>query len=164
MENLCYELKLKIIYEYLTMKDSVKLLISNKALYNEMNINLKKYIGSKKICKIFNSSHFRNYLDIKIIWEIPLVSIRICKKKNYLILKIGDFISYWGREEGVKITGFTGYGDEPGPIGFEYLPWLGDRFALPIFSMKGNPRHVIAYPTGLPKYGEHINWYSIRIL
>jgi hypothetical protein len=164
IQYLYYELKLKIIYEYLTMKDSVKLLLSNKSLYDEMNINLKKYIGCRKICKLFNSSYFMNRLDIKVIWEIPLVSIRICKKKSYLILKIGDFISYWGREEGVKITGFTGYDNDPGPIGFEYLPWYGDRFATPIFSMRGNPRHIIAYPTGLPKYGEHINWYSIRIL
>lgn len=163
-ENLTYELKYEII-KYIKIKDSIKLRCSNKYILDEINdfYEIKIRIGGcKKICNIFNNSYFMNRTDINVIWEIPYKSIRICKKKGYLILKINDCISYWGREEGVKITKFTGYDDSPGPIGFEYLPWRGNRYATSIISLRGNPRHVIAYPTGLPKYGEHINWNSIR--
>ena len=163
-ENLCYELKLKIINEYLKVNDSIKIRVSNKLILDEINIifeNRIKIGGCKKISKIF-ISQIKNNINFNVIWEIPLKSIRICKKKKFLILEIGDFISYWNREEGVKITNFTGYEKSPGPIGFEYLPWIGNRFETPLISLRGNPRHVIAYPTGFSNYGEHINWLSIR--
>ena len=82
-----------------------------------------------------------------------------------MILRVGDFITYWGREDGVKIIAFTGYNCKEGPIGIEYLPWRVEekQWAIPLISLRGNPRHIIAYPTGVPNYGEHICWSSVRL-
>lgn len=169
--SLIKELKILIINEYLSMSDASKLRLCNKLLLNEINYffedKIEKGRGkeiSLKICKIFDRLYFTNKTNINIIWEVPLKSIRIIKKKSHLILQQGDFISFWGHEEGVKITKFTGHANSPGPIGFEYLPWWSDRWAETLFSLRGNPRHIIAYPTGLEHYGQHIHWYSIRLL
>ena len=106
-----------------------------------------------------------NNIGINIIWDIPLESICICKKNGKkLVLKKGDFISFWDRETGVKITNFTGHADKPGPFGLEYLPWRGNRWATPLMTLRGNPRHIIAYPTGIPHYGEHIKWHSVKLI
>jgi hypothetical protein len=170
-ELLVKELKIIILKDYLSIKDASIIRLSNKNILNETNYLFEETINNNrgkytcnKISNIFNKSYFTGRTNVQIIWEIPLKSIRIIKKKSYLILHKGDFISFWGYEEGVKITNFTGHEDSPGPIGFDYLPWWGDQWAEPLFGLRGNPRHIIAYPTGITHYGQHIHWYSVRLL
>jgi len=83
-----------------------------------------------------------------------------------LLLSVGDFITYEDRPHGVRIDSFTHKYDEEGPIGFTYLPWRPKerRWATFSFGIKGNHRHVIAYPCGIPHYGQHINLNSIEKL
>ena len=80
-----------------------------------------------------------------------------------LVLSVGDFITYEGRPHGVRIDSFTHKYDEDGPIGFTYLPWRHTerRWGSYSFSLRGNTRHVIVYPCGIPHFGEHINLNSI---
>ena len=98
-----------------------------------------------------------------ITWDNYPNSIHVHTKANNIILKIGDCIIYSGREYPVRIEKFAGK-DAPGPIGFGYLPWRGDRWATPTFGLRGNPRFIICPPTGLPHYGQHIDWDSIEIV
>ena len=80
-----------------------------------------------------------------------------------LILRKGEFITYEGRELGAKIIHFSG-NDPAGPIGMEYLPWRGDRWATPAISLRGNTRHIICYPVGILHFGQHINWNTVELL
>jgi len=175
IELLPQELKICILNIYLSKSDALIMRISNKNILIEINYIFEEYFkdiqtkqGKKicsEICKIFNRSYYITNEQIDIIWDIPLESICILKGNGEkLILKKNDFISFWGQETGVKITKFTGHVDEPGPIGMEYLPWRGNRWATPIFSLRGNPRHIITYPTGTRHYGEHIKWYSVKLI
>ena len=83
-------------------------------------------------------------------------------------LSIGDFITYDGRNgEGVKIVDFTWKcSDDRGPIGMIYLPWRSGekRWAKLAWSLKGNMRHIIAFPVGINHYGQLINWDSVQKL
>jgi hypothetical protein len=98
-------------------------------------------------------------------WHEYLNSIQFQQNNNTIILKIGDCIIYKGRELPVRIDRFIGYKDaEEGPIGFEFLPWRGERWATPTYGMRGNPRFVICPPSGLPHYGQHIDWDSVEIV
>ena len=81
---------------------------------------------------------------------------------NNTIIKLGDCIIYKSREFPVRIDRFCG--NEEGPMGFEFLPWRGDRWATPTFSLRGNPRFIICPPTGLPHYGQHIEWNTVKIV
>jgi len=170
-EFITKDLLITILQNYLSISDACVMRISNKYILNEINHLFEETIKTnrgKNICnritRIFNISYFTGRTNVNVIWEIPLESIRIIKKKSYLILKKGDFISFWGYEDGVKITNFSGLKDSLGPIGFDYLPWWGNQWAEPMFGLRGNPRHVIAYPTGISHYGQHIHWYSVRLL
>ena len=86
------------------------------------------------------------------------------------VLLVGNFITFEGRPDGVKITGFTSknFKSNPdiGPIGMTYLPWRKEekRLATPLFTMKGDPRHIICSPVGLHHFGENIDWESVRII
>jgi hypothetical protein len=102
-----------------------------------------------------------SYSLATILWKEYPNSIII---DNNIILKIGDCIIYKSRELPVRIDKFLGKDDDPGPIGFEYLPWRGDRWGTPTFSLRGNPRFIICPPTGLPHYGQHIEWNTIEIV
>ena len=82
-----------------------------------------------------------------------------------MILRIGDFITYNGRPDGVRIEEFTGgFDNSKGPIGMTYLPWRKEeqQWATPKWNLKGNIRHIIAYPCGIERYGEHIDWNTVR--
>ena len=82
-------------------------------------------------------------------------------------LRIGDFITYKGRPDGVRIDGFTQKPSDPrGPIGLIYLPWRKEtsRWATIAFTLKGNPRHLIAFPCGAEHYGEQVVWESVELL
>ena len=58
------------------------------------------------------------------VWHEYPNSIKI----NNIILKLGDCIIYKTRELPVRIERFVVYEDDFGPIGFEYLPWRGERW------------------------------------
>jgi hypothetical protein len=85
-------------------------------------------------------------------------------KMNNIILKLGDCIIYKTRELPVRIERFVGYEDDSGPIGFEYLPWRGERWGTPTWGLRGNPRFIICPPTGLPHYGQPLEWETVRIV
>lgn len=54
---------------------------------------------------------------------------------------------------------------DKGPIGITYLPWRYDekRFASVLYSIRGNQRFIICYPTGINNTGNHINWDLVKI-
>ena len=90
----------------------------------------------------------------------------ILKKSNgdIIHLSIGDFITYTGRPDGVRIDNFTHNNKDDGPIGLTYLPWRKEKqsWATVAFSiLRGNPRHLIAWPYGSSHYGEHPDWSSL---
>jgi len=98
-------------------------------------------------------------------WHEHSKSIQFQQNNNTIILKIGDCIIYKSRELPVRIDKFVGYNDfESGPLGFEYLPWRGERWGTPTWGLRGNPRFIICPPTGLPHYGQHIEWDTVQIV
>jgi hypothetical protein len=44
------------------------------------------------------------------------------------------------------------------------VPWRGDHWAEIIWSIRGNPRHLIAFPVGTIHYGEQIDWERVNVL
>lgn len=97
---------------------------------------------------------------MNITWHEYHKSIKV----NNIILKLGDCIIYKSREFPVRIEKFVGYQEDSGPIGFEYLPWRGERWGTPTWGIRGNPRFIICPPTGLPHYGQHIEWETVEIV
>ena len=95
-------------------------------------------------------------------------NVILTKENNEtLTLRVGDFIKFRGRDSGVRIDGFSSKdSDTRGPIGFFYSPWrvAEQRWATPVFTLRGNSRHIIAYPVGNPHYGEHIDWSTVELL
>jgi hypothetical protein len=84
-----------------------------------------------------------------------------------IVLSIGDFITYNGRKDGVRITGFSGTDREIiGPIGMYYTPWRKEaqKWATQKWCLKGDMRHIIALPCGSPHWGEIIDWNSVNHL
>jgi len=100
---------------------------------------------------------------VNITWHEYPNSIQM-NDTNNTIVKIGDCIIYESRELPVRIDRFIGYDTDAGPLGFEYLPWRGDRWAKPTWGLRGNPRFIICPPSGLPHYGQHIKWDTIQIV
>jgi len=79
-----------------------------------------------------------------------------------LELKPNDFIYWDGRDSGAKIVDVIGCLEEEGPRGFTYLPWREEgRWATPVFSLRGNARVIICYPTGGIHYGQHVPLHTI---
>jgi hypothetical protein len=98
---------------------------------------------------------------VHIEWNVKSESVKLVKDDgSQFILTVGDFITYAGRDQGVRIERFAG---DSQPIGLEYLPWRGTRWATPVFSIRGNPRFIICLPYGIEKYGQHIDWNTARI-
>ena len=102
----------------------------------------------------------------EILWSEPEKTAILTKTNGDTIeLSIGTLIKYKERSGFVKITGFTSKStDTRGPIGLTYLPWRGDRWATIVWTFKGNPRHLLAYPVGVPHYGEIIDWDYVELL
>ena len=97
---------------------------------------------------------------VQINWQEIGRSVKLIKDDGTeMILAVGDFITYDSRPDGVSIESILG--DEP--IGFEYLPWRGSRWATPVFSFRGNPRFIIMYPHGIMHRGQHINWNTVKL-
>ena len=101
-----------------------------------------------------------------IFWTQKDITAQLTKNDGTKIeLSVGTLIRYRGRPGGVKITGFTSKEtDTRGPIGLFYLPWRGDHWAEMAWSLRGNPRHLIAFPVGNMHYGEQIEWDTVELL
>jgi hypothetical protein len=107
---------------------------------------------------------------MSLLWKDPSdKTCAILTKSNEIItLKVGDFITYKGRKDssdGVRIEEFTWKSSDPsGPIGMIYLPWRAaeKRWATVAWSMKGNLRHIIAFPVGTSHFGQHIDWETVQ--
>jgi hypothetical protein len=98
------------------------------------------------------------------------VTVYIPKQEPY-ILRVGDFITYEGRQDtGAVIVEFHGDIENTGPNGFRYLPWRDEpdrdngRWASVAFTLRGDSRFVICPPCGVPFYGLHINLKTIKII
>ena len=112
--------------------------------------------------KIHNTFYPSFFFIMTSTWHVQGESILLTKTNGSIIIKVGDFIVYAGHELGVKVDSFLGEAD--GPVGMEYTPWRGDHWAARAgFSMRGNPRTIICFPTGYTHYGLHINWDSVEL-
>jgi len=105
---------------------------------------------------------------VEIIW-LEKEKLAVLTKKNgeKIELSVGSIVTYEGRPDGIKITGFSSkFSDQRGPLGLYYLPWRPalNRWAEEVWTWKGNARHIMAYPVGTPHYGEHIDWNSLELL
>ena len=74
----------------------------------------------------------------------------------------GDTITWEGRTDYSKIADVAGHENSVGPMGFSYLPYRDGRWAKFAFSLRGDARFVICYPTGTPHYGLHIPLHTIQ--
>ena len=107
---------------------------------------------------------------VNITWLTPndFTAVRVERADDRdIILRVGDFIKYDIRPDGVRIESFTSKeSDQRGPVGMTYLPWRTEenRWATPKVTMKGNYYFIICYPVGMPHYGTHINWESVERL
>jgi hypothetical protein len=107
-----------------------------------------------------------------VTWEKFKTSARITiPSTEDVILSKGDCITfnYLGGitrpdDDWCVVTGFTGYEEDSGPIGFTYLPWrhTENRWASESFSLKGNARHVICSPCGITHSGQNMDWTTLR--
>jgi hypothetical protein len=99
------------------------------------------------------------------VWLTYPTSITLFKNNGTTIpIRVGDYITYEGRHLGVRVECFVGSASDIGPIGMEYLPKRADgQLAVPVWSMRGNPRFLICWPAGARKYGQHINWDTVEI-
>jgi hypothetical protein len=102
----------------------------------------------------------------EITWIQKDISAELKKESGEKIeLCVGTLIRYRGRPGGVKITGFSSKeSDTRGPIGLYYLPWRGNRWAEIAWTLRGNARHLIAFPVGAPHFGQHIDWDTVELL
>jgi hypothetical protein len=109
---------------------------------------------------------------MSLLWKDPNdKTCAILTTSNEIItLRVGDFITFKGRteaSEGVRIEEFTWKAsDNRGPIGLIYLPWRSSekRWATIVWLIKGNPRHLIAFPVGAQHYGQQIDWKTVKFM
>jgi len=102
----------------------------------------------------------------EILWSLP-EKIAVLKKKNgtEIDISVGTLLTWPRRPMGVKVTGFSSKeSDRRGPIGIYYLPWRGDHWADVVWTMRGDPRHLMAPPVGMIHYGEQIDWETVSLL
>jgi hypothetical protein len=102
----------------------------------------------------------------KILWS-DIEKTAILEKENgsKIEISVGTILTHPGRPLGIKITGFSQkLTDKRGPVGIYYLPWRGNRWADVAWSIKGDPRHLIAFPVGTVHYGEQVDWETVELL
>ncbi len=96
-----------------------------------------------------------------ITWEDYPRLIRVeYNKKLVGLFTVGDYVTFEGRNgTGVLITDIIG-SEEEGPKGITYLPFRDceNRWATPVYSLRGDPRFLICPPGGSLHYGLHIPW------
>lgn len=103
---------------------------------------------------------------VTILWSEPEKSVVLTKEDGSTIdISVGTLLTWRRYPMGIKITGFSSKeSDTRGPIGLFYLPWRGDHWAEMEWTLKGNPRHLIAFPVGVVHYGQQIEWNDVRLL
>jgi hypothetical protein len=101
--------------------------------------------------------------EVNVSWLETGKMVHVRAGGKSVAFSVGQFITFEGHPLGVRVEEFFGR-DAEGPKGFTYLPWRGDRWGTPKFSLRGNPRFVICPPVGMPHYGLHINWESVELL
>ena len=105
--------------------------------------------------------------ETTVFWVEPEKSVLLTKVGGgTLELKVGDFITYEGRPDGVRISGFSSKPSEPrGPLGMFYIPWRKEqkKWAEPRWALRGDLRHIIAFPCGVQHYGEQIIWDNVQL-
>ena len=86
-------------------------------------------------------------------------------------IKKGDWISLPFRKDLVmvdsivdSITESVNTKTNTGPIGITFLPWRYDeeRLLSVSFTIKGNTRFIICYPSGRNHYGIHVDWDKVE--
>ncbi len=86
---------------------------------------------------------------------------------SLLHIKNGDWVKIPGRDDVVIIDSIikTDRINDIGPIGITYLPWRYDekRFATLSWTIKGNIRFIVCYPSGRRNYGLHIDWDKFEL-
>jgi hypothetical protein len=81
---------------------------------------------------------------MSVYWKDPndeTVAILTKESNEIVTLRVGDFITYKRRPDGVKITGFISkQTDTRGPISLTYLPWRVNekQWGPTVFTLKGN--------------------------
>jgi len=84
-----------------------------------------------------------------------------------LHVKKGDWVKFLGRDDVVIIDSIVApdLTNDVGPRGITYLPWRYNeqRFATPSWSIKGNTRFIVCYPSGRNHYGLHIDWDKFEV-
>ncbi len=108
------------------------------------------------------------YMNTRAIWKNPSTKIfylyRSDTDEDPLVLSEGSCITWEGRNDYVKIVRILGTASEEGPRGFTYLPYREEgRWATPLFSLRGDPRFIICYPSGIHTYGLHIQLHTIQV-
>lgn len=101
-----------------------------------------------------------------ILWSVPQKTAVLTKTNGSTIdISVDTLLTWPQRPMGVKVTGFSSKeSDTRGPIGIYYVPWRGDHWVEVEWTLKGNPRHLIAFPVGSIHYGEQIEWNNVTIL
>jgi hypothetical protein len=103
-----------------------------------------------------------------ILWDNNTTTAILTKDDGTTMrLYVGLFFKYEARTSGVRLMRFTMKdSDTRGPIGIEYLPWREEekRWATPLWSLRGNTRHLITPPVGMIHYGEHIDWNTVELV
>ena len=83
-----------------------------------------------------------------------------------LIITKWCWVTLPGRNDKCIITKLFSLNKEDiGPNGMTYLPWREDekRFASFSWSMRGDSRFIVCYPTGRNTYGQHIDWDKVYV-
>jgi hypothetical protein len=106
---------------------------------------------------------------VNITWLDPTdqTMVKVERENGDLILRVGDFVGYAGRPDGIRIESFNSKQSDPrGPVGMTYLPWrqVEARWGTPRFTIRGNDHYIICYPVGMPHYGTHIDWTTVHHL
>jgi hypothetical protein len=107
-------------------------------------------------------------------WKEAPNSVQIRKPNGQILeLSVGNLISIKkqvsDRNIYFKIDAFVGDQNEIGPVCFDYREFdiTNKCFIESPFSLKmGNKSWIVCYPTGIKKYGYHLNnneWSSITI-
>ena len=107
-------------------------------------------------------------------WKDAPNSVTIKKPNGEIIdMEVGNFISIRdslsGKEVFFKIDAFYGSENDIGPISFDYREVDTKNkcfFETPFCFKMGSKTFIICYPSGISKYGYHLNndeWSSIVI-
>jgi hypothetical protein len=97
-------------------------------------------------------------------WSSWPKAVRIDVSGKVISLCVGDCFTYKGRNGIVRVEKFSG--NEAEVRGIVYLPWRGDRWATPRYTVFGSSTRFIKLPPASKAYnqGECIDLTSIRVV